>query len=67
MITEAQCGSVVPPGDPAALANALEAMAANPDACRKMGANARKLGESQFSRDALAARFREFVETVGPR
>lgn len=62
MITEAQCGAVVPPGDPAALADALEAMAADPDACRRMGTNARKLGEERFSREALAAQFREFLE-----
>jgi glycosyltransferase involved in cell wall biosynthesis len=67
MITEAQCGSVVPPGDPVALADVLERLASDPEGCRSMGAHARKLGESQFSRDALAARFREFLETVGPR
>ena len=65
MITEHQCGSVVPPGDPVALASALEHMAAHPDACQLMGSNARKLGETQFSRPKLAKKFREFLESFG--
>ncbi len=66
MITEAQCGTVVPPGDPVALADVLEQLAADPEACARMGASARRLGETQFSRDALAARFREFLESRMP-
>lgn len=65
MITEHQCGSVVPPGDPVALASALEHMAAHPDACQLMGSNARKLGETQFSRPKLAKKFGEFLESFG--
>lgn len=65
MINEHQCGSVVPPGDPAALASALEHMAADPGGCQLMGSNARKLGETQFSRPQLAGKFRDFLESFG--
>jgi glycosyltransferase involved in cell wall biosynthesis len=64
LITEAQCGAVVPPGDPVALADVLERLASDPEGCRSMGAHARKLGESHFSRDALATKFREFLEGI---
>jgi glycosyltransferase involved in cell wall biosynthesis len=63
LITEAQCGAVVPPGDPVALADVLERLASDPEGCRSMGAHARKLGEDQFSRDALATKFRDFLES----
>lgn len=63
MITEAQCGAVVPPADPVALADVLESLAADPENCRRMGANARNLGEGQFSRSTLAAQFQEFLES----
>jgi glycosyltransferase involved in cell wall biosynthesis len=65
MITEAQCGAVVPPSDPVALADALERLASDPEGCRSMGAHARQLGENQFSRDALATKFRDFLESFG--
>jgi glycosyltransferase involved in cell wall biosynthesis len=65
MITESQCGAVVPPGDPVALADGLEHMAADPGGCQLMGSNARKLGETQFSRPQLAGKFRDFLESFG--
>ena len=57
LIRENECGVVVPPGDPVAFADALQRLAADPAACRAMGAAARTLAEKEFARPLLAARF----------
>jgi glycosyltransferase involved in cell wall biosynthesis len=62
LIREYNCGIVAPPDDPEALADALEYLAAYPVECRLMGQNARKLAESHFSREKLAAQFVSFLE-----
>jgi len=48
------CGRFVDPQHPQALADALGELAANPELCRRRGANARSLAEREFSRDRLA-------------
>ena len=57
LIRENECGIVVPPGDVAAFADALQRLASDPAACRVMGAAARALAEREFARPLLAARF----------
>ena len=57
LIRENECGIVVPPGNVAAFADALQRLAADPAACRVMGAAARALAEREFARPLLAARF----------
>jgi glycosyltransferase involved in cell wall biosynthesis len=57
MIQENHCGVVVPPNNPVALADALQRLAADPNACRAMGVAARGLAEKEFARPSLAARF----------
>jgi glycosyltransferase involved in cell wall biosynthesis len=64
MITEHNCGVVVPPRDPEAFAEALFMLAEIPERRRKMGRNARSLGKSQFDRDLLAGRFVDLLESV---
>jgi glycosyltransferase involved in cell wall biosynthesis len=64
LIREHECGIVVPPGDTATFADALQRLAADPAACRVMGAAARALGEKEFARPLLAARFVDTIETV---
>jgi glycosyltransferase involved in cell wall biosynthesis len=64
LIREHECGIVVPPGDPVTFADALQRLAADPDACRVMGAAARTLGEKEFARPLLATRFVDTIETV---
>lgn len=55
VIGEAGCGVVVPPGDPAALAEALRRLAALPGAERlALGRRARAFAEQRLSLDALA-------------
>ncbi|MEY4034218.1 MAG: hypothetical protein RL492_1412 [Verrucomicrobiota bacterium] len=64
LITEAGAGVVVPPGDPVAFADALQALAADPARCRCMGAAARSLAEQRFARTDLSGRFVETLQTV---
>ncbi len=64
LIRDNECGIVVPPGDPVAFADALQRLAADPAAGRIMGAAARALGEKEFARPLLAARFADTLETV---
>ncbi len=57
LIKEHRCGIVVPPGNVAAFADALQSLAVDPAACRSMGAAARGLAEKEFARPLLAGRF----------
>jgi glycosyltransferase involved in cell wall biosynthesis len=61
MIDRERCGLVVPPNDPAAFADALQNLAANPAECSRMGRAGRNLAEREFAREALAARFTEWI------
>lgn len=62
LITENNCGIAVPPEDSQALATALKRLADNPRERRSMGANARLLAETQFSRRKLAEQFCNFLQ-----
>ncbi len=57
LVEEHGAGLYVPPGDGAALADAIERLADDPDATREIGARARRLAEERFGRDDLAERF----------
>ena len=57
LIEESRCGIVVPPGNHAAFADALQRLAADADTRRAMGAAARVLAEKEFARPILAGRF----------
>ena len=48
------CGYFVDPAHPDRLANALLALARDPNSCSQMGRNARALAEHDFARDQLA-------------
>ena len=64
LITEAGAGVVVPPGDPVAFADALQALAADPERCRRAGAAARMLAEQRFARADLSGRFVDTLQAV---
>lgn len=64
MIEQNRCGLAVPPRDPHAFADALEAAAADRDALTAMGARSRHLAETSFARDELAGRFVDWLEGV---
>lgn len=57
-IGEGREGRLVPEQDPGALATALGDLAGAPDACRRMGANARVKAERELTWKAVAGRYR---------
>lgn len=64
LIEKHQCGIAVPPRQAGALADALIRLADNADAQRATGGHARRLAETDFARDSLAARFTHTLEVV---
>ncbi len=63
-----RAGVFVEPGDPQALADAVLKLSADPNECRKMGANGQRAIREKFSRDTAAeALERVFIETVNSR
>jgi glycosyltransferase involved in cell wall biosynthesis len=67
LIQQHQCGLVVPPGNSAAFADALCQLADHPELRMEMARNARRLAESKFARDTLAARFVDWLEAAFER
>ncbi|MCH8806620.1 MAG: glycosyltransferase family 4 protein [Planctomycetes bacterium] len=61
MITERDCGCVVPPDDPVAFCDAVLRLRDHPEQGRQMGLRGRQLAEERFSRDRLGD---EFVATL---
>ncbi len=61
---ENDAGLYVPAADGPALAEALVALAEDPERAEKLGRNGRALAEREFDRDLLAARLRATLETV---
>lgn len=67
LITDHKLGISVQPGNPKAFAEALIRLADQPDLVSSMGSQARKLGETQFSRQVLSCQWRQIVETTATR
>lgn len=61
------CGWYLDPNQPAALADALEKLAREPELCRQMGANARALAQREFDRRLLAARLENVLTDIVAR
>jgi glycosyltransferase involved in cell wall biosynthesis len=64
MISEFRCGFAVPPDNPIAFADALEAAAADRDALKAMGRRGRELAEYEFDRAKLANRWVDTIENT---
>jgi glycosyltransferase involved in cell wall biosynthesis len=64
LVLDGECGVVVPPEDPGAMATAIAALAADRARAQALGANGARLVRSDYDRAALAARFVETVESV---
>lgn len=62
LIQEYNCGLAIPPDDPGAFADALDYLATHPAERMQMGANSRRLAETQFAREQLAEQFVTFLE-----
>ncbi|MHC4326204.1 MAG: glycosyltransferase family 4 protein, partial [Planctomycetota bacterium] len=64
-IEKNNCGRCLDANRPQMLADALEELAAEPELCREMGKNARKLAEREFARTKLADRLENvLIEAV---
>jgi glycosyltransferase involved in cell wall biosynthesis len=67
VIESSGAGISVPPGDPAALAEAICSLADNPARAREMGKQGRQQVEANFDRHALAAQLEQLMqELAGP-
>ena len=64
LIKENNCGIVVEPDNPKALANSLIYLADNSSIRKEFGINARKLAEDSFSRKHLSKKFVDFLTTI---
>jgi glycosyltransferase involved in cell wall biosynthesis len=62
VVEAAGCGLFAPPGDPAALAKAVRALAGDPIQSREMGLRGRQYVETRFSRAALADQLAGILE-----
>ena len=67
LLAEGGCGIAVPPGDAAALAAALRALAADPARRAAMGQAARHLAEARFDAREVAQRMVRVVEMAAAR
>ena len=64
VVEDANAGLAVPPGDPQALAEAVLALARNPEEGRRLGLNGRRTIEEKFSRNELADAFTTLLESI---
>jgi colanic acid biosynthesis glycosyl transferase WcaI len=61
LIRVAQCGTVVPPGSPEALAGAITEAMRDPSACAAMGAAGRRHVLTHYTRPAISAEYEALV------
>jgi spore coat protein SA len=64
VVAEGETGVLVPPHDAAALAEAVERLAADPDLRRRLGAAGRARAERLFSYDRIAAELEQVYESL---
>ena len=67
LVEQHGCGVFVPPGDGAALADAIERLADDSQTRRVMGRRARELAEAQFDRDVLARQVEAVLQSAAAR
>ncbi|NDQ56952.1 MAG: WcaI family glycosyltransferase [Acidipila sp.] len=64
-VDRADCGLVVPPENPAALASAVLQLKSNREQAEKFGRDGRRYAECNFDREPLLARFERALNAVG--
>jgi glycosyltransferase involved in cell wall biosynthesis len=67
LVSDVSCGLCVPPGRPAAFADAVRLLKSNPSLARKMGRRARRHAERHFSREACVAQYEELFARLVER
>lgn len=61
LVRDAQCGAVVPSGDPDALARAITAAAADPDGWRQMGERGHAHVEARYARPIVTGAYDDLI------
>ena len=64
VIVDGKNGLYVPPGNPAAMRDAIQHLLAHPEEAEQMGQNGRKLIEEEMSLDWYVKRLNGYVEEV---
>ncbi|HWB01148.1 MAG TPA: glycosyltransferase family 4 protein [Pirellulales bacterium] len=67
VVRDAQCGVVVPNGNPAALADAIAWCADHPEELAAMGRRGRELAVAEYDRRSVTRRFGDLLEEVAGR
>ena len=67
VIRAAECGLIVPPEDPQALAGAVRQLAEDPGGCARLGANGRRYAEAHFARPAVLSRYEALFDELATR
>jgi glycosyltransferase involved in cell wall biosynthesis len=67
LVRHGKDGLIVPPGDGAAMVDAIGELLAHPLRAAGLAASARKRAEAEFSRDAMRRRFEEFYRELAAR
>ena len=64
LLVDGESALLVPPGNPAALAEALRRLATDPELARRLGAGGREAYEKHASEQVLGARWRSLIEEL---
>lgn len=65
-VKDNKCGLFSEPHDADAFADNFAFLADNPETCKEMGINARKLAETEYSRDIITKCVAALIEQVNP-
>ena len=64
LLTHGESALLVPPGDPAALAEAMQRVAGDPELAQRLSLGGRKVYEEQASEEVLGARWRSLIQEL---
>ena len=64
LLTDGESALLVPPGDPAALAEAMRRVAGDPELARRLSIGGRKIYEERASEEVLGARWRSLIQEL---
>jgi glycosyltransferase involved in cell wall biosynthesis len=64
LLVDGESALLVPPGDPAALTEAVRHLSDDPELARRLGAGGRASYQAQASEDVLGKRWRSIIERV---